>query len=244
MDQDNLQLNIDELGESLELSGETAQKRKRSKIWDIVLWVLIVALAIAVCVRAFVISKVAVSGESMTADYYEQQDTDHYNPQLTYHSGDKVTVNKLAKPQRGCVAVFYKNPVKSKFLGLFARGSSIEQGGEYYKLIKRVVALGGDKIWLESLGDGKYKLVVLVPDAVDGKLLYEDYYKKNNKTLDAQCFILENGTLGCLEGHTADNPLVIEEGHFFAIGDNRANSSDSRGELGQVPLSQLFGVVI
>ena len=242
MDQDNLQLNIDKLGESLDTSSD-AQKRKRSKAWDVILWVIIVALAIAVCVRAFVLSNVAVSGESMTAGYYEQQDTDHYNPQLTYHSGDKVMVNKLAKPKRGCVVVFYKNPVKSKFLGLFARGDSIEQGGEYYKLIKRIVALGGDKIWLESIGDGAYKLAIETPD---GEILHEDYYQKNGETLSPDCFILDddNNKLGCLAGHTADNPLVIDEGYFFAIGDNRANSADSRGELGQVPIEQIFGIVI
>ena len=237
MDLDNTKLNT-------ELEDISLQAHKRSKAWDVILWVIIVALAVAVCVRAFVISKVAVSGESMTAGYYEQQESDHYNPKLTYHSGDKVLVNKLAKPQRGDVVVFYKNPIKSKFLGLFARGDSIEQGGEYYKLIKRIVALGGDQIWLESLGDGKYKLVIKVADTPDGELLYEDYYRKNNETLSIECFILESGHLGSLEGHTADNPLLIEQGYFFAIGDNRANSSDSRGELGPVPLTQLFGVVI
>ncbi|MCH5156551.1 MAG: signal peptidase I [Clostridiales bacterium] len=244
MDQDNLQLNIDELGESLELSSETAQKRKRAKTWDIVLWVLIVVLAAAVFVRAFVVSKVAVSGESMTASYYADSQSEHYNPKLTYHSGDKVTVSKLAKPQRGDVVVFYKNDVKSKFFGLFASGNSVEQGGEYYKLIKRVVAVGGDKIWLESVSDVRYKLVIQAYDAPDGEYLYEDYYTKGKQTLSAECFILDNDKLGSLAGHTADNPLLIEQGFFFAIGDNRANSSDSRGELGQVPLSHLFGVVI
>ena len=244
MDQDNLQLNNDELGESLYSSGDIDPKRKRNRVWDIVLWVVIVALAIAVCVRAFVISQVAVSGVSMTAGYYDQEQSDHYNPKLTYHSGDKVTVNKLAKPKRGDVVVFYKNPVKSKFLGLFASGASIEQGGEYYKLIKRVVALGGDKIWLESVADGKYRLVIQVADAPDGEYLHEDYYTKNNQKLSPECFILEMGNLGCLEAHTKDNPLVIEQGYFFAMGDNRVKSADSRGELGQVPLTQLFGVVI
>lgn len=239
MDQDNLQLNTDILSEAI-----SPEKRNRNKILDIVLWVLIAVLTLAVLVRAFVISSVTVSGESMTSSYYNLEESEHYKPALTYHNGDTVTVNKLKKPNRGDVAVFYKKAVKSKFLGVFARGDSIEQGGEYYKLIKRVVALEGDKLWLESLGEGKYKLVILTSA---GNKLQEDYYQKNGETLDLECFILsvnDYGGLGRLADCTEQNPLVIEKGFFFAMGDNRKNSDDSRGELGQVPLSQLFGIVV
>lgn len=231
MDQDNQQLNIDTSGEESE-----AVTRKRVRFWDVLLWVLIVLLTVAVFVRAFVVSKVTVSGESMTSAYYD--DTE---PSLTYHSGDTVTVNKLKKPQRGDVVVFYKHPVKSKFLGLFARGESVEPDGEYYKLIKRAVALGGDRLWLERVDDGIYKLVILT---AEGDRLHEDYYKKDGVTLSVEGFILNDSNLGLLVEYTEQNPLEIQEGYFFAIGDNRANSADSRGSLGQVPISQLFGVVI
>ena len=238
MDQDNVQLNTESLGEGL------TEKRKRSRFWDILLWVLIAVLAVAVIVRTFVISNVSVSGESMTSPYYNTAETEHYNPKLTYHDGDTVTVNKLKSPARGDVVVFYKKAVKSKFLGAFARGEDVKEGGEYYKLIKRVVALEGDKLWLEPIEGNKYRLVV---KTADGDLLHEDYYKKNGKTLSADCFVLsakDNGGLGCLANCTEQNPLVIEAGHFFALGDNRSNSADSRGNLGPVPLSQLFGVVV
>ena len=242
MNQDNDKFNTELNGE--EFLGE---RRKRNKVFDIVLWVLIVVLAIAVVIRAFVVSKVTVSGDSMTSAYYGLESSEHYKPALTYHHGDTVTVNKLKQPKRGDVVVFYKKPVKSKFLGMFARGDSIEQDGKYYKLIKRVVALGGDKIWLEPLGEGQYRLVIQTPE---GQTLHEDYYQKNGETLDADCFILYSATvsgvksgLGCLKDCFEQNPLVIEEGHFFAMGDNRVNSDDSRGDLGPVPISQLFGVV-
>ena len=238
MDQNSEQLNIYATGEAVDT------KRNRMKIWDVILWVLIFALAIAVLVRAFVVSKVTISGESMTAAYYNEESSDYYNPDLTYHDGRTVTVNKLKKPKRGDVVVFYKHPVKSKFLALFAHGDSVSEEGEYYKLIKRVVALEGDKLWLENINDGKYRLVIQTPG---GDILHEDYYQKNGETLSSDCFVLsisDNGGLGNLAECTQQNPLVIEEGHFFAMGDNRAKSADSRGNLGQVPLSQLFGVVV
>ena len=223
--------------------GSDNTTRKRKKAWDVFLWLMILALTIAVFVRAFIVSKVTVSGESMTSAYYNTESSEHYNPKLTYHDGDTVTVHKLAKPNRGDVVVFYKQAVSSKFLALFARGDSVNEGGQYYKLIKRVVALGGDKLWVEHIEDNKYRLVIQTPD---GEILHENYYQKNGETLAIDCFTLyDRGTsgLGCLKDTTQDNPLVIEEGKFFAIGDNRVNSDDSRGTLGQVPLSQLFGVV-
>ena len=244
MDQDNTQLNTevsasDELTDSLaQGDGKSTAPSKRIRFWDILLWVMIVVLAVAVVVRVFIVSSVTVSGESMTASYYAD------NPQLTYHNGDTVTVNKVKSPNRGDVVVFYKQPVKSKFLALFARGDSVEQGGEYYKLIKRVVALGGDKLWVESVETGKYRLVIQTPD---GTVLHEDYYRKNGETLSIDCFVLsDNSTsgLGCLAGTSEQAPLIVEQGYFFAVGDNRASSDDSRGTLGQVPLSQLFGVVV
>ena len=238
MEQNNVQLNIDELG------SDSTGKRKVNKFFDVLLWIIIVALAVAVFLRAFVISKVTISGASMTADYYNEESSDSYNPSLTYHNKDKVTVNKLAKPKRGDVVVFYKYPVKNKFLALFASSGSTEQEGEYYKLIKRVVALGGDKLWVEHLESNEYRLVIETPN---GNVLHEDYYKKNGKTLNVDCFILTDKSLsglGRLKGCTKDNPLVIDDGYFFAIGDNRADSDDSRGDLGQVPLTQLFGIVI
>ena len=237
MDQSNEQLNIN-------LDEGVATKRKSRLVWDIILWVVIIVLALAVFLRGFVLSKVTISGDSMTAAYYGSETSPHYEPAMTYHDKGSVTVNKLAKPKRGEVVVFYKTPVKSKFLAMFAHGDSTKEGGEYYKLIKRVVALGGDKLWLESLDEGKFRLVIMTPQ---GELIHEDYYKKNGKTLAEDCFILstaDQGGLGSLAGTSEQSPIVVQEGYIFVLGDNRADSADSRGELGQVSLSQLFGVVI
>ena len=226
-------------------SGEAVEsKRGRlSKFWDILLWVLVIVLAVAVALRIFVFSKITVSGQSMTNAYYNAESSEHYDPALTFHDGDNVTVLKTAKPKRGEVVVFYKHRVDSKFKALFAHGADVQSGGKYEKLIKRVVALGGDKIWLEKQADGSYLLAVETPE---GDILHEDYYTKKGKTLDLAAFALsadDQTGLGRLADTSRENCIVISQGCFFAMGDNRANSADSRGVLGEVSLDQLFGVV-
>ena len=201
------------------------QKSKIGKFWDVLLWVLIALLAVAVLVRAFVFTNVEIEGASM-------------NP--TYNSEDTVKVLKIGKPSRGDVVVFYKYHVDSKLKAMFARGDDVKSGGKYEKLIKRVVAIEGDSIWVEPT-DGGYRLVI---KSADGKIFREDYYVKGTERLSEDVFVMTRGVWGRLKDLTEDNPIVIEKDHFFAMGDNRGNSEDSRGELGQVPLDQLFGKVI
>ena len=230
---DNEQLNTETEQTTVEeqpieaAKAEQPVKSKISKFWDILLWVLIVLLAAAVLVRAFVFTRVTISGDSM-------------NP--TYKDGEIVRVVKLGKPKRGDVVVFYKNEVDSKFKAMFAKGADIQSGGKYEKLIKRVVAVEGDSIWIEPIAGG-YQLVVKTSE---GKILHEDYYKKGKELLSADTFVLPNTGVGLgeLKNNVGEeNALVIEKDHFFAMGDNRGNSEDSRGVLGQVNLSQLFGIV-
>jgi len=43
------------------------------------------------------------------------------------------------------------------------------------------------------------------------------------------------------EGRSSYGPWVVEPGHVFVVGDNLDNSNDSRGSVGQVPISSLIG---
>lgn len=210
-------------------------EKKRStlaKLFDALLWISIIVLTVMVGVRAFLLTNITVSGLSMYP---------------TYNDKDVVTISKVRAPKRGDVIVFFKRDVESKFLALFATKEEGAAGGKYEKLIKRVVALEGDKIWVEQIGQDLYQVKIRT---ASGELLDETKYKKDNVTISADRFIIDATKgigLGVLENYTSeDTAMVIEAGHIFVMGDNRSNSDDSRtpGGIGQVPLTRLYGVVV
>ena len=208
------------------------KNKKLSRLIDVLLWVIIAVLAIAVLFRAFVFTKITVSGESMMT---------------TFSDKEVVGVSKIKKPNRGDVVVFYKEDGSNKFLDIFGSGKTGDEN-EHTKLIKRVVALAGDKIWAEPVVgvDNSYRVVI---ETADGDTIYEDYYTRHGVSLPTEDFyvkgVLTKGSdLGILSQHIGqENALEIPQNCFFAMGDNRSNSHDSRA-FGAVPTSRLYGVVI
>ena len=219
------------------------QKSKFGKVIDILLWVMIAVLLAAVLVRVFVFTQIRIDGVSMTSSYYEEEDSKGYDPNLTFHHNEVVNVSKLKKPSRGDVVIFYEKDGNNKFFDLFS--SKTESNGNNKKLIKRVVALGGDKIWVEKVADTDNVYMVVVETA-QGETLQENYYTRHGEALLEEAFFIDDDDvsgLGLLISHVGkDNALVIEENCFFAMGDNRGNSSDSR-IFGAVPMARLYGVV-
>ena len=215
--------------------GGASTQKKRTK-WEIAinvaLWIAIAVLAVMVVLRLFVYSSVRVDGESMYP---------------TYDNGDVVVVNKVAKPKRGDVVVIYLNDVDNKFKAQFAKDEECAQGQPYEKLIKRVVATAGDKVWAQRISDNGNEIVYeIVIDTADGNRLFEDYYIKKGETLDKDRFHVGSTyvtSLGRLENCTESNPFVVSKDCIFIMGDHRYNSRDSR-EFGEFPLARMFGVVL
>lgn len=226
----------DELAEQEDVETDSAVVKKRGKVEvavNVVLWVAIIALAVMVVLRLFVFNSVRVDGESMTP---------------TYASDEIVVVNKVTTPKRGDVVVFYLNDVDSKLKAMFASEEQCGAGQPYEKLIKRVVATEGDKIWVRRVDNGSSREVCyeVVVDTADGNRLTENYYVRQGETLPYdRYYIYERAAtgLGVLANCTESNPYVVSKGCFFAMGDHRENSVDSRTH-GEFPLTRLFGVVL
>lgn len=153
------------------------ERRRRGEggLRNAIEWIAIVvgAFAVALVVKTFLIQAFYIPSESMF-------------PTLT--EDDRVLVNKLSYQlhdvNRGDLVVFERPPN--------------EPDSEVKDLIKRVVALEGEK--LEERDGALY---------IDGELLEEPYLEPG----------VESRNL---------TPTVIPEGHVFVMGDNRGSSRDSR----------------
>jgi signal peptidase I len=157
----------------------------------------LLTLAAGLAVRRWVAAPIYVASDSMA-------------PAMTVGGRlllDRVTF-RFRSPRRGEV-ISFKAP----------------EGGEY-GMVKRVIALGGDRVELRK------KQVYL-----NGEPLREDYayYARPGE-------LLVGDNLG---------PLTVPPGHFFVLGDNRDNSYDSASwkdpQTGEplyfVPLSAVAGKV-
>ena len=206
-----------------ETATDNPKRKKLNKVIDVLLWVLIALLALSLIVRIFFVTQITVKGESMME---------------TLHDGQNVTVSKVKRINRGDIVVFYEHDGANKFLDVF-------NSDKYVKLIKRVVAVEGDKLWIEKTDDNSNKYKVIIESA-EGETFYENEYKHDGEFLSAQTFYINNtlSDLGILSEHIGhDNALVISDDCFFAMGDNRGNSRDSR-VFGEVEMKRLYGVVI
>ncbi len=143
-----------------------------------------------------------VSGESM-------QPTLNENDQL-------FVLDAFYKPSKGDIVI-----IDNKTSALLdENGKVTEKGGLDCKIVKRVIALGGDKVDIDFENG-----TVSVNDEV-----LEENYISEPTTRDAGAF---------------EYPLTIPEGYAFVLGDNRNVSKDSRHEdVGLIPENEIIGKVI
>ena len=158
----------------------------------------------------------------------------------TIIEGDRIFVNKLAydlkipftstrlvrwgRPQRGDIVVFF-SPTDGT------------------RLVKRIVGIPGDKIelkdnhlWVNSL-PAVYAPIDLA-SLEDVEELHDGAHQVSLETVPGARYPVM--TLAGLSSWGNYEPTVVPAGHYFAMGDNRDNSADSR-VFGFVPEDLIVG---
>jgi signal peptidase I len=150
-------------------------KKKDGGVRNVLEWVLIIggAFLVAFVVKTFLIQAFFIPSGSMLP---------------TLHEDDRVLVNKLS---------YDLHDVNRGDLVVFERPEG-ETAGQIKDLIKRVVALPGERI--EQRDGDVY---------IDGQLLEEPYLDDGTQTTNLE-------------------PQTVPEDHVFVMGDNRDDSMDSR----------------
>ena len=193
-------------------SGKPRRERRQLPLWQETILLLVVALLLAVVIKAFFVQAFYIPSESM-------------EPGLVRN--DRILVEKPSYwgedgPERGDVVVFKDpggwlsdvdsagptNPLAQAMvkIGLYPAGGH---------LVKRVVGVGGDTI---TCCDKQGRL------RVNGTPLEEDGYVATGG--GAAC----NGPMvNQCSGRWKAGP--VPEGHVFVMGDNRARSADSSAHL-------------
>lgn len=200
--------------------------------------IVVQALAIAMVVRVFFFQPFNIPSGSMKStlligDYLFVSKLTYGYSKYSFPFSPNLFSGRIfeGKPELGDVAVFRKPNQPS------------------LDYIKRVVGLPGDEVEMRS--------GVLF---LNGTAVPKDYTGTfTNTECDAKFGVcrrvqyktytetLPGGTSYTVLDHVPDGtfddygPVVVPEGHYFMMGDNRDNSLDSRAEVGFVPLENFVG---
>ena len=186
---------------------------------EVLEWVycIVIAVTLALLIRYFIGTPTIVRQTSMFP---------------TLKEGQRLILNRTAKtfhkiPERGEIITFEAPSKKQGVLGLKAIYNREPQGlfekFGYYVLevgkdsyIKRTIGLPGEKV---SIKDGKVY--------INDEELEEAYLQPNVITEARNPYLTE---------------FTVPDGYIFAMGDNRANSTDCR-EFGCIPIEKVESIV-
>lgn len=194
--------------------GENRAKKNITAI-IVVLLVVILAVACALVVRFTMLSTIIVDGISMypTLDGGSGGKADSNS-----ENGETLLLYKLGDVERGDIVVF-TSPTSWNML---------DSNGDAKKLVKRVIAVGGDKV----------------------KIIDSQIYL-NDELLDESIDFCEIPDYSDFVTPDGSQEFIVPIGHIFCMGDNRNRSTDCRHfistlgvEAGTVPLELVEGKCI
>ena len=166
---------------------------------------LIITMFIVLLTFTYVLGIAVVRGESMLN---------------TLSDGDKVIVSLIYnKPEQGDIVVLNSD----RRVVFDEDGSALEQQGTGQRIVKRIIAVEGQKLDIDFSAGVVY---------VDGERVREPYLELGLTHFDEG-------------GFTGRYPIIIPENCVFVMGDNRSVSKDSRsGDIGLVPVDCIVGKVL
>lgn len=217
---------------SAKAAGSSKASVKKKESWLEVFKTVVYALLIAGVIRSFIFQPFNIPSGSMEAtllvgDYLFVSKFSYGYSRASFPFGIIPMTGRVwsAQPERGDIVVF-KTPMDNKT-----------------DFIKRLIGLPGDRIQMQYgtlYLNGKAIPKVAVEPYVESVAGYETRVSRFRETLPngVSYNVLDREPAGNLD--TTD-VFIVPEGHYFMMGDNRDNSSDSRASVGYVPFENFVG---